>query len=96
MQALWKGRLPLARAFWEHAVGYGALASLAATGGAFAALALDLPGALALLAHLLPLPYLFVCVVGVFRSARCYAGPPIWVNSAKVAVVIWAALMVVV
>ena len=90
------GPASLGRAFWKYAVLYGAIANLAATTAALSTLALGLPGGLALLVHLLPLPYVAATVVGVFRSSDHYAGPPRWARLAETAVVIWAALMVLV
>jgi hypothetical protein len=94
--ALWNGRLPLARAFWHYAILYGTIASITATGAAVAGFALGLPGLLAFAVHLLPLPYVFIAAVGVFRSANRYSGPPIWARLAEAAIVIWAGLMVLV
>lgn len=96
MIALWRGRLPLSRAFWEYAVLYGAIASMAATTASLAALTAGLPGAAAVALHLLPTPYLAVAVTGVWRSADAYRGSPFWAQSARVAVVLWAGLMVIV
>ena len=91
---LWTGRLPLARAFWEHAILYGAAANVAATGAALSALALGWPAPLALAIHLLPVPYVLSTVVGVCRSAGKYAGPAVWARTAEIAVIVWAGLMV--
>lgn len=94
MRALWNGRLPLAQAFWEHAVVYAALVNLAATYATFAVLAADLPGALAVIVFLLPIPYIVVAVVGVWRSAAAYRGPQHWANLARIAAALWGGLMV--
>ena len=91
---LWSGSLPLARAFWEHAILYGGISSLVATAGALAVLALDLPALLALAVHLSPVPYLLATVVGVYRSAGHYRGAPVWARAAETAAVLWAGLMV--
>ena len=50
----------------------------------------------ATLIFLLPLPYVVVAVVGVFRSADNFTGEPQWVAWAKVVILAWAALMVVI
>lgn len=94
MNALWKGHLPLARAFWEYAVLYVALANLSATAAALGALAADLPAALAVGIYLLPLPYNVVAVVGVWRSADTYSGPPHWATLARAAAVVWSLFMI--
>jgi hypothetical protein len=96
MRALWEGRLPLAQAFWEHAVIYAAVVNLVATYATFAALAAGLPGPLAVIVFLLPVPYIFVAVVGVWRSAAAYEGPPHWASLARAAAVLWGGLMVLV
>ena len=94
--ALWNGRLPLARAFWEFAVLYGVLANLCATIAAFAVMSAGLPGALALLIFLLPVPYVVVAIVGVWRSAAAYRGPQYWAALARAAAVLWGILLVLV
>ncbi len=96
LRALWKGQLPLVQAFWEYAVVYVALANLCATFAAFAVVAADLPVALAVAVFLLPVPYVIVAVVGVWRSAAAYAGPPHWASLARTAAILWGALMVVI
>jgi len=96
MRALWNGQLPLSRAFWEYAVVYAALANLCATIAAFAVLAADLPAALAVGVFLLPVPYIVVAVVGVWRSAAAYAGPRHWASLARTAAVLWGGLMVLI
>ncbi len=94
MRALLSGRLPLAQAFWEHAVVYVALVNLATTYATFAALAAGLPGLLAVSLFLLPIPYIVVAVVGVWRSAAAYRGPQHWANLARIAAALWGGLMV--
>ena len=93
MKALWKGHLPLARAFGEYAVFYVTLVNLCATAAAFAAIAADLPAALAVVIFLLPVPYIIVAVVGVWRSAAAYDGPPHWATLARFAAVAWGGFM---
>jgi hypothetical protein len=96
MRALWNGNLPLARAFWEYAVVYVALVNLVTTYSAFAVMAADLPAALAVVIFLLPIPYIVVAVVGVWRSAAAYTGPQHWASLARVASVLWGGLMVLI
>jgi hypothetical protein len=96
MKALWRGQLSLGRAFWEFAILYVALANIGATGAAFALIAADLPTALAVVVFLLPLPYVVVAVVGVWRSAAAYPGPPYWAALARHSAVVWGGLMVVI
>ena len=96
MKALWKGQLPLARAFWEFAVLYVALVNVCATGAAFAALAAGFHIVVVVIIFLLPLPYVIVAVVGVWRSAETYHGAPHWAVLARYATVIWGAVMVII
>jgi len=94
MTALWTGRLPLPRAFWQYGVFYMALANLGATVIALSALSADLPAALVVGIFLLPAPYIFVAVVGVWRSADSYDGPPHWATLARIAALVWGVFMV--
>jgi hypothetical protein len=96
MKALWKGHLPLARAFWEHAVFYVALANLCATAVSLGALAAGLPAAGAIAIFLLPVPYFVAAVVGVWRSADAYRGPQHWATLARIAAVGWGSVMTLV
>jgi hypothetical protein len=96
LRALWKGQLPLVQAFWEFAIVYVALANLCATIAAFAVVAADLPAALAVAVFLLPVPYILVAVLGVWRSAAVYVGPPHWATLARIAAILWGGLMAVV
>lgn len=89
---LWHGRAPLSRAFWEYAIVYGSLANLLATGAALAVIALDLPGALAVLLYFLPVPYNLLMVVAVWKSAAHYLGPAHFAHLARAAIVVWAAV----
>jgi hypothetical protein len=96
MTALWKGQLPLARAYWEFGVVYVVLANLCATGAALGGLAAGLPGALAVVIFLLPAPYILVAVVGVWRSASAYEGPPHWAMLARYSSIVWGGMMAVI
>jgi hypothetical protein len=94
LTALWRGELPLALAFWHYAIGYGTIVNILATAAAVASVLAGLPDAVAIALHVLPLPYVFVAVVGVWRSAARYRGDPSWAGFARGAVIAWAALMV--
>jgi hypothetical protein len=59
-------------------------------------MAADLPAALAVVIFLLPVPYIVVAVVGVWRSAAAYTGPQHWASLARVASVLWGGLMVLI
>jgi hypothetical protein len=92
--ALWRGDLPLGQAFWEYAVAYGTIANIVATAAAIAAVVAGLPDAVGVGLFLIPVPYILTAVVGVVRSAQRYQGPPKWAVLAKVAVIIWGAIMI--
>lgn len=92
--ALWRGEIPLAKSFWEYAILYGTLLNLIATIAAFGVLAAGGSILLAGAVYLLPLPYNLTVIVGVWRSAAVYPGDRRWADWARVAVVVWAALAV--
>ena len=87
---------PLGQAFWEYAIVYGTIANIVATAAAMAAVAADLPDAVAICLFLAPVPYILTAVVGVVRSANKYRGPPNWAATAKVAVIVWGTAMIVI
>jgi hypothetical protein len=43
----------------------------------------------------LPLPYVLVAVVGVFRSAGAFTGDRQWADAARMTILAWAMLMVI-
>jgi hypothetical protein len=92
---LWTGRAPLRHAFWDGAMIYGTLLNVLTTAAALGALAAGLSGLIALALHLLSLPYNIAAVVGVWRSAAAYRGPAHWAQLARVTVVIWAIVAVI-
>jgi hypothetical protein len=94
LTALWRGDFPLGQAFWHYAIAYGTIANILATAAAIAAVLAGLPDAVAIGLHFLPLPYVVVAVVGVWRSADKYREDPTWAGIAKAAVIVWGALMV--
>lgn len=95
LKKLWRGQLPLVQAFWLFAVLYLALANVFATGSALAALAAGLPIGLVIAIFLLPLPYVVVAIVGVWRSAEAYRGAPHWAVMARYGVLIWGVLALI-
>ena len=94
--SLWRGDIPLRQAFWEYAIAYGTTANILATGAALAAVAMSLPEVVAIGLFLIPCPYILIAMVGVMRSANRYDGPPNWASFAKVAVLAWGALMILI
>jgi hypothetical protein len=94
LKALWSGDFPLGQAFWHYAIAYGTIANILAQAAAIAAVLAGLPAAVVIGLHFLPLPYVVMAVVGVWRSADKYRGDSTWAGIAKAAVVVWGALMV--
>lgn len=94
--ALWAGRVALAEAFWLWAVAGGLVLNLAFTALTFAVLAADLPGAVAVAAHLAPAPANVALAVAVWRSAARYEGPRHWAEGARVSAVAWAGLLMLI
>jgi hypothetical protein len=89
---LWKGRVPLARVFWDWAVIYGSFANLLATGAALTMIVLGWPALLAVVVHFLPVPYNILMIVSVWRSTAHYEGDAIWAQLARGAILVWAAI----
>lgn len=94
--ALWRGEMPLGRAFWEYAILYGLIASAVATAGSLLAVGYGLPGPVAFAIHLLPTPYLLCAALGVERSARNHHGSRFVAQIAPPVAYLWALLMAVV
>lgn len=92
VRSLWRGDIPLGRAFWEYAVGYGTLLNVSTTIASLAILAADGPPVLAGIVFFLAAPYTITAVTGVWRSAGRYQGPRHWADIARIAVVAWAAV----
>lgn len=89
LRRLWGGELPLAVAFWDWAVLGGlvvnlplifAMALLLSEGQALAAL---------LVGYAAPLPYNVAALVGVWRCAARYPGPPAWAHAARIGALLW-------
>lgn len=99
---LWAGRMRLSEAFWTYAIFWGFLINLAATLASLALLvALGGDAAskewaplAALALHLLPLPYNLAVLVGVWRSAGQPEVKATAALLARLAVVAWAAAMI--
>jgi hypothetical protein len=97
MTALWRGELPLAQAFWLHAVIWVAAANVLAAAVGLALLAADGPIAAAVIVmFLLPAPYTVAAVVGTWRSARSYEGERRWATMARAASLAWGVIMLLV
>ena len=94
LAALWRGEIPLGRAFWEFAIVYGTTANIVAAIAAILAAAAGLPDVVVLAIFLVPLPYVLTAALGVLRSSNSYQGPPEWRHLARIAVLVWGAAMV--
>jgi hypothetical protein len=94
LKLLWQGHLPLDTAFWQYAFFYGVILNVVATAVALFLVVIDAPIALAIVVHLLPVPYSVLTMVGVWRSADHYSGPPNTALLAKLAVIAWSALWI--
>lgn len=83
---LWRGDLPLAEAFWTHAIAFVGLANLGATFATLVLLTAGVHPVIAVAVFLTPAPYGAVAVVGVWRSADRSRSP-------NAAVARWTALV---
>lgn len=91
---LWFGRQPLKRALWSYALLYGTLANVAGLLAALVVVANNGPAWLAAGLFFLPLAYVFVAVVGVWRSAGQEGASHSEAYAARVIVVLWAVAMI--
>ena len=89
LRRLWLGQLPLPEAFWRYSIIYDLVLNLVGTLIALALFVNAAPIALAVMFHLLPLPYSLYALTGTWRSADRYEGERFYANAAKVALVIW-------
>jgi hypothetical protein len=89
LRSLWRGRLPLEVAFWHYAIYYGLIVNVIATTVAIGLVLADVSIVLALVVHLLPVPYAAMTAFGVWRSARRYGGPVKFANFCRIGVLVW-------
>src|SRR5512134_3840533 len=97
---LWAGRLPLSTAFWSYAVFWGFFVNLVALAVSLVAVMSaspyddqfrgDWPIYLAVLAHVLPMPFNAAVLVGVWRSAERPENSLLISLMAKLAIAAWA------
>lgn len=80
---LWRGELPLERAFWTWAVTIGLLINITTTLLFLALITLDRPWVALLLGYAVPVPYNIAALVGVWRSASRYPGPSVHADLAR-------------
>lgn len=95
LRQLWRGQLPLGEAFWRYSIVYNLLLNVLATATAAALVVNKAPIALAVIAHLASLPYSICAAIGMWRSADRYAGPRLYADAAKVAVMVWTGLWLI-
>jgi hypothetical protein len=93
---LWRGEMPLGQVFWSFTIVFGTLFNLLATGVGLVAMAGGMPAPAAVALHFLPLPYNFLVLVGVWRSAESFSGHPFFATFARVAAAAWFALMIII
>jgi hypothetical protein len=100
---LCSGRLPLSTAFWSYAVFWGFFINLAALVLSLLSVMAGPPGQetgpywpiyLAVLAHILPIPFNGAVFVGVWRSAERPENSPLVAMAAKSAIAAWALVLV--
>jgi hypothetical protein len=90
---LWRGEVPLAKAFWNYAIAGGLALNAATTFATFLLLTVDSAAAVAV--FLLPVPYYLFMLGAVWRSAERYTGPPARAKAARVAIVVWTLIVCV-
>ena len=93
---LWRGEMPLGQVFWSFTLVFGTLFNILATGVGLVAMAGGMPAPAAVAFHLLPLPYNFLVLVGVWRSADSFLGHPFIATAARVTAAAWFAIMMVI
>jgi hypothetical protein len=92
LERLWRGQVPLVSAFWDWGILGGLLVHAVSTGLFVWALNAGASDGIKILAWGFPLPYSFFVLVGVWRSAGAYTGPPWRQTAARWAIVIWTAI----
>jgi hypothetical protein len=84
LRALWSGELPLGEAFWTFAIGIGLLVNLSTSALFLALISFDRPWAALFVGYVLSVPYNFVALVGVWRSAGRYQGQALHADLARI------------
>lgn len=93
LQSRWRGEAPLEAVFWRDMLAVGTALNIASAAAAFALLSADYPGVLAVLLHMLPVPWNLFLILAVWRSADREGGPP--AVTAKTIGVMWLMTMFV-
>jgi len=84
---LWRGELPLARAFWTDMILIGSLVNIVATAAAMLLFVSGVPVALGVIVHFAPLPYNILLFLAVWQSAAHQASR--WSLLAQAGGLIW-------
>ena len=90
---LWRGELPLERAFWTWAVTIGLLINITTTLLFLALITLDRPWAAIVLGYVCSIPYNVAVVVGVWRSASRHEGSGSHADLARAATLVLMAVL---
>ena len=88
LRALWSGDLPLGEAFWTWAIGVALFVNLTTTVLFLVLITADRPWAALFVGYALSVPYNVLALVGVWRSAARYPGPPAHADLARIAATI--------
>ena len=76
LRRLWRGELPLDKAFWTYAVAGGLAVNLATSFAFLALVSADRPLGALVAGYGLSLPYNLLAAVGVWRAAERHDGDP--------------------
>lgn len=93
LRALWRGELALAEAFWTWAVTVGLVVNLTTTALFVAMMVNDRLWEALVVGYAFSVPYNFVAVVGVWRSAARYRGPRFHADLARGASLVLMAVL---
>lgn len=86
---LWRGEVPLGRAFWDHMLLRGTLVNILASIAALILLSAGAADPVVAIVHFAPVPWNLVLLVAVWRAAARYGGPPDRANGARLAAAVW-------
>ena len=89
----WRGGLPLGRAFWLWGILGGGIVSLLTTLLALMLLAAGAPSWLAVLVFGAHIPWNFVLLVGIWRSAGRPEASPAAANLVRLTILIWVVVL---
>ncbi len=92
VQRLWRGEVPLGRAFWGFMIGGGLLLNAATTLAALSQLGEGRSILPFLAIYALPLPFNIFMMIAVWRSAARYQGPRQFADLARLGAAAWTVL----